>query len=1002
MSLTDSINRWAARRAGLARVISVCEVPFGSSYFTQSIPYTDMSKSVRVLHVEDDSEVADLTKAHLGRGNERFEIVHTSTASAGLEHVANETIDCIVSNYELPQQTGLDFLRTVRETEPYVPFIIFTEAGSEAVASEAISAGVTEYVQRSGPESYEVLADRIENAVTQSHSRQLREVVKQEPLELIDRFSDPLYTLNGEWEFTYLNEPAADIFGKSVESLLGTVIWQEFPEIKQSPFYDHYHEALAEGEPRTIEEQLGAWRRWYREHIYPSEDGLTIISHDITEQKRREKQLQELSQFQDAVIQNSDVWINVLNEDGDVVVWNKAAEQISGYTSEEVVGDDQVWEWLYPDPEYRQQIAEFADDILRGEASADGYETVITTKDGDERVISWHSHQITHESGNVSGSVAIGRDVTDSKELASERKLVRRIFENSPVAKIVYNTEGEIVRLNERAKTLLGVTESDTLRQAYDAGDWRFIDTDGDPVSSDELPFARVLATDASIREFVLGVDRPGERRLWLSINATPIHDDRGEVEYVISSLTNITEQVAQEEELERQLDLFEKAQQMANIGAWEYDIQTESGYWTSEAARIHGLSPSVEPTPELVVQSVHPEDKDAVRTAFDRVDEPYDIEFRLVDEDGTQRWVRAQGEPTYEDGDVTKVRGAIQEITERKEREITLERMTRAVDEAPIGITLSDPSQEDNPLIYVNDHFVELTGYTRDEILGRNCRFLQGEQTDPRTIAELRRAIDRAEPISTEIRNYRADGAEYWNYLKIAPIRDADGAVLNYIGFQQDVTERVERQRQLDKLGRYLRHNIRNNMNVISGFADLIQSDGEPPLTTYAERIEQTASKLMENTETQREIAKILREEPASKSVEVVSLLETIVTELREQYPNSELTVTGPDAITVRATDEVTLALTELIENALEHTDNSSPTVSVDISATDGSVAITITDNGPGIPEMEKRILMGAAVEQPTYHSQGLGLWLIHTQGHKYVKTFGGSMSSSAVSAAA
>lgn len=118
-----------------------------------------------------------------------------------------------------------------------------------------------------------------------------------------------------------------------------------------------------------------------------------------------------------------------------------------------------------------------------------------------------------------------------------------------------------------------------------------------------------------------------------------------------------------------------------------------------------------------------------------------------------------------------------------------------RAMDEAPVGITISDPDQPDNPLIYVNDAFERLTGYPAAEVLGRNCRFLQGRRSDPEAVAELRRAIDAAEPVTVELVNYRRDGEAFWNEVTVAPLRDGDGEVTNYVGFQVDVTRRKEAQ---------------------------------------------------------------------------------------------------------------------------------------------------------------------------------------------------------------
>lgn len=112
------------------------------------------------------------------------------------------------------------------------------------------------------------------------------------------------------------------------------------------------------------------------------------------------------------------------------------------------------------------------------------------------------------------------------------------------------------------------------------------------------------------------------------------------------------------------------------------------------------------------------------------------------------------------------------------------------AMDEAPIGITISDPTRPDNPLIYANDGFCELTGYPRDEVLGRNCRFLQGPETRAEPVAKMRAAIADEEPITVELRNYRKDGTMFWNRIGIFPIESPAGEVTHYLGYQQDVSD--------------------------------------------------------------------------------------------------------------------------------------------------------------------------------------------------------------------
>jgi PAS domain S-box-containing protein len=115
-----------------------------------------------------------------------------------------------------------------------------------------------------------------------------------------------------------------------------------------------------------------------------------------------------------------------------------------------------------------------------------------------------------------------------------------------------------------------------------------------------------------------------------------------------------------------------------------------------------------------------------------------------------------------------------------------------RAVIATDITFTISDPRREDDPLVWVNPSFTRVTGYSYDEAVGRNCRFLQGPATDERAVAEIRAALGDQRQITTTLLNYRKDGTAFWNQLTISPVFDGDGALVSFVGVQTDVTERV------------------------------------------------------------------------------------------------------------------------------------------------------------------------------------------------------------------
>lgn len=148
--------------------------------------------------------------------------------------------------------------------------------------------------------------------------------------------------------------------------------------------------------------------------------GVVKVSLDITGRKLAKEEIRKLNQFLEVVIDNANVWLNVLDEKANVLIWNRAAETISGYFREEVVGHDKIWEWLYPDEKYRKEITEKAAAIIQKGEIVEDFETAIKTKGGEERIISWHSRNLVDDKGIPTGSVALGRDITGRKQMEQE------------------------------------------------------------------------------------------------------------------------------------------------------------------------------------------------------------------------------------------------------------------------------------------------------------------------------------------------------------------------------------------------------------------------------------------------------------------------------------------------------------------------------------------------------------------------------------------------------
>ncbi|MGR9087435.1 MAG: PAS domain-containing protein [Gammaproteobacteria bacterium] len=132
---------------------------------------------------------------------------------------------------------------------------------------------------------------------------------------------------------------------------------------------------------------------------------------------------------------------------------------------------------------------------------------------------------------------------------------------------------------------------------------------------------------------------------------------------------------------------------------------------------------------------------------------------------------------------------------------------LTIILDECINGVTLADPDLEDMPVVYANKAFETMTGYSQEEVVGRNCRFLQGEDTNQRARFELAEAIRNKQPIEVTLRNYRKNGELFYNRLKLMPLFSRQGKIIYFLGVQYDVTQQVNAEKEIKELNRRLGH---------------------------------------------------------------------------------------------------------------------------------------------------------------------------------------------------
>ena len=337
-------------------------------------------------------------------------------------------------------------------------------------------------------------------------------------------------------------------------------------------------------------------------------------------------------------------------------------------------------------------------------------------------------------------------------------------------------------------------------------------------------------------------------------------------------------------------------------------------------------------------------------------------------------------------DGEVQVV---AHDLRQRLERQKRLALYRRAMDEATVGITIADHTAGDEGLIYANEEFKRLSGLDDGDLIGHNPRMLQTDATDPEPVARLRRTIDAGEEASVVLLNRRSDGRKWYNALDISPIRGPNWEISHYLGFQRDVTDWVSREQRLTVLDRVLRHNIRNRLNVVLGYADRAEravgadESAADPLVPDADelrdaidRIREAATDILDLSDSARRFRENVGGDGNGDPVGAATVVVDVASALAAEGPDADVLVPTPEeSVSVAGAAPLSLVVDELLSNALEHVDD--PTVCVSLSVEDEEVALRVADDGSGITA-DSRAPLESGAETPTEHGQGVGLWLV------------------------
>lgn len=379
----------------------------------------NVTTEICVVHVDDDKMIAKVTGEYLTREDNRITYHTAQTAQQGVEIFNEHCCDCVISDYDMPRENGISFLKQVREIDPEVPFILYTGKGSEEVASEAFSAGASDYFQKKTHiEHYTVLANRVTTLVEKKRAQQRQE----EHLMAIESAADAIAIIDADGIVNFANPAMAEMYDTNQESLVGTHVAELYAEtaadrVRTDVLPTVMSDGVWKGHIQAESSSRGTFE--VKCTVSRATGGKTVLNmSDVSEHKESRRELTRYEAIVDALGDP----VYVLDETGEFLYVNNSFVETFGYPAETVVGSSV--EILKDETAVMQ-----GRDNLRQVLSSSGpdsvyFETEIKSATKETIPCMDNMTAIFDDEGEFVGSAGVLRDISAQKQ--RERKLKRQ------------------------------------------------------------------------------------------------------------------------------------------------------------------------------------------------------------------------------------------------------------------------------------------------------------------------------------------------------------------------------------------------------------------------------------------------------------------------------------------------------------------------------------------------------------------------------------------------
>ncbi|EMA22262.1 PAS domain S-box protein [Haloarcula argentinensis] len=948
-----------------------------------------MADVVRVLHVEDDPEFASMTAAFLSRTDDRFDVVSATSADEGLTRLSEEPIDCVVSDFDMPEQDGIEFLESVRAVDEDLPFILFTGKGSEEVASEAISAGVTDYLQKQqGTDQYTILANRIANAVEQYRSQRALDASRKRLSLFIDKSPLGVIEWDESFEVAQVNEKGEEILRRGDADLVG----KEFETLVPDSALDAVEEtitALKEGSGgyyTVLDIETGDGEQivceWHNRIIREDGETVAIFSQfqEITERRQRQQRIEALH----------DTTRKLMHAESREAVAElvvETARDLLGLPLSAVFLADESADALRPTAVTNQARAiidehpTFSEgDSLVWKVFESGEQRVfddVSTNPGRYNPDTDISSEILIPLGDHGVLIAASTDA-DAFEDASI-SLMRTLAANTEEALSRLDRQQELRTLTERHELALEGAELGVWDWNVKTDEVTFDERWADMLgySLDELDpsvdtWDELIHPDDRDRTYeALDAHFDGETEIyecdhrlktaagdyrWIrDIGKVFERDEHGDPVRAVGIHQDVTDHKERKQALEDTSRKLQVILDTAPTYILMKDTDSRFLFINSAARDLYGIDAdeSVVGTsdydilPDHIAEQTHADDQRALEQK-----ETVEVET-VIPVDGTERTHLTRKTPILdEDGEPYALCVVATDITDQKRRERELARLTdeyeAVFENTNDAIALVDiEGSADHPTfryVRTNEAYERQSGFDTESLTGQTPVEAAGPDSGRRIADHYDRCVSAGETITFEERDLHPTGV--WE-TQVTPIF-ADGEIDRLVAISRDISDRIEYreelERQNDRLEEFasiVSHDLRNPLSVLEGSLALARD------TRNDEQFDRCYRAIDRMKELIEDLLTLAREGDTVSETEPLDL-ESTVQSCWHAVETSDATLEVTAESTIYADESrVRQLLENLINNAVTH-GGSAVTVEVgDI----GESGFYVADDGGGIP---------------------------------------------------